>query len=64
MATKSQSAAPSPNEAEATAAAIEHVRREKLARMAERFDEMDRRLSDLEARLAKAEEEFRPKQPR
>jgi hypothetical protein len=43
---------------------LEQSRREKLARMAERFDEVDRRLAELEARLEKAEEEFRPKQPR
>ena len=51
-------------EEEATAAAIERLRREKLARMAERFDEVDRRLAELEARLEKAEDDFRPKQPR
>jgi len=51
-------------EEEATAAALEQTRREKLARMAERFDEVDRRLAELEEKLEKAEEDFRPKQPR
>jgi hypothetical protein len=55
---------PSPTDAEATATAIEQGRREKLARMAERFDEVDRRLAELEDRLEKAADEFRPKQPR
>jgi hypothetical protein len=49
---------------ESNLAVLEESRREKLARMAERFGEVDRRLAQLEARLEKAEEEFRPKQPR
>jgi hypothetical protein len=56
---------PSPtNGEEAPLLALEQSRREKLARMADRFDEVDRRLAELEARLEQAEEEFRPKQPR
>ncbi len=59
------STTPSANTGEESSLAIlEQSRREKLARMAERFDEVDRRLAELEARLEKAEEEFRPKQPR
>jgi ubiquinone biosynthesis protein UbiJ len=58
-------ATPSTTTSEPSSLAIlEQSRREKLARMAERFDEVDRRLAELEARLEKAEEEFRPKQPR
>jgi ubiquinone biosynthesis protein UbiJ len=58
-------ATPSTTPSEPSSLAIlEQSRREKLARMAERFDEVDRRLAELEARLEKAEEEFRPKQPR
>jgi ubiquinone biosynthesis protein UbiJ len=55
---------PTPTAEAATADALEQSRREKLARMADRFDEVDRRLDELEARLEQAEEEFRPKQPR
>jgi hypothetical protein len=51
-------------EEEAAAVAVERLRREKLARMAERFEEVDRRLEELEARLEKAEGDFRPQQPR
>ncbi len=53
-----------PSGEESALEVLERSRREKLARMAERFDEVDRRLAELEARLEKAEEEFRPKQPR
>ena len=56
--------ASTPSGEESALEVLEQSRREKLARMAERFDEVDRRLADLEARLEKAEEEFRPKQPR
>ena len=55
---------PSTTSEESSMAILEQSRREKLARMAERFDEVDRRLAELEARLEKAEDEFRPKQPR
>jgi hypothetical protein len=51
-------------DSELSAEKQQEMRKQRLARMAERFDEVDRRLAELEAKLEKAEEEFRPKQPR